>query len=226
MQGQRILTRDLLYSAIRDAVVSGELGPGIRVTEMQLAQLYGMSRTPLREAIARLESEQLMTRMPNGALVIAPLDMDQLEEIYDIQERVEGLVIGSLARKKNKEVIAELDAIIRKETALFDVSDFLSACEQNRNFHQVLWLQSNRPQAMAILEGFVSLIERYERLAPISNDIRSQRKTMEREHTLMRNAIAEGDPVWAELALKTHVRNMKKFLLTTYRNGSERRPSP
>lgn len=218
MQGQRILTKDLLYHAIRDSVISGELPPGSRVTEMQLAQQFGMSRTPLREAIGRLEAEQLLSRMPNGALTITPLDMTQMAEIFDIYERIEGLVIASLARRKDEEVVHHLDTVLRQESALTDVTDFHVVYELNRAFHEILWVHGQQSQAVTILQGFVGLIDRYQRLAPRPQNPQLRREAVRNEHLVIRNAIAEGDAVWAELALKTHGRNQKKFLQMVYKN--------
>lgn len=222
MQGQRILTRDLLYQAIRDAVICGELPPGSRVTEMQLAQQFGMSRTPLREAITRLEAEQLLSRMPNGALTITPLDMTQMSDIFDIHERIEGLVIAALARRKDEEVVHHLDALVRQETVLTEAVDFRVVYDLDRAFHDILWEHAGKSQAVAILVGFVGLIERYQRLAPLPKNTKARRDAIASEHVVMRNAIAEGDSVWAELALKTHVRNSKKFLQTAYKSVSEK----
>lgn len=219
MQGQRILTRDLLYQAIRDAVICGELPPGSRVTEMQLAQQFGMSRTPLREAITRLEAEQLLSRMPNGALTITQVDMTQLSEIFDIHERIEGLVIASLARRKDEEVVHHLDAVLRQESVLTEAVHFRVVYDLDRTFHDVLWDHGGKSQAVAILQGFAGLIERYQHLAPLPKNLNSRRGAIANEHVVMRNAIAEGDPVWAELALKTHVRNSKKFLQLAYKSS-------
>ncbi len=217
MQGQRVLIRDLLYQAIRDSVITGELVPGARVTEVTLAEQFGMSRTPLREAIARLESEQLMLRQPNGALTIAPLDMDLLSEIYEIQERVEGLIVGTLARMKEKSVVKQLDMVLHSEEAVIDFADFHTIYNFDSQFHNILWESSNRQQAVSILRGFNGLYERFQRLAPLPQNVKSRTKGMHSEHQIIRNAIAEGDPVWAEMALKSHVRNSKLFLLGVYK---------
>ncbi|MCL6452081.1 MAG: GntR family transcriptional regulator [Alicyclobacillus sp.] len=224
MQGQRILTRDLLYQAIRDAVITGELAPGLRVTETTLAERFGMSRTPLREAIARLESEQLVIRQPNGALSIAPLDMGQLAEIYDIQERVEGLVVSTLARMKDAAVVHRLDLVLHTEEGLVELADFHAIAAQDFVFHETLWDASELVQAASILRGFVGLFEWYTRLAPLVEADRGRMRAMHAEHVIIRNAIAEGDSVWAEMALKTHVRNSKRFLLQVYRRGEEGSP--
>lgn len=222
MQGQRILTRDLLYQAIRDAVIVGKLAPGLRVTETMLAEQFGMSRTPLREAVARLESEQLMIRQPNGALSIAPLDMAQLSEIFDIQERLEGMVVGTLARMKDVAVVRQLDLVLHVEEGLVGTADFHNIMVQDFRFHETLWQASELIQAPSILRGFVGLHERYQRLAPIKNEDHLRVCAMHSEHQIIRNAISEGDSVWAEMALKTHMRNSKRFLLNVYRHAQTR----
>lgn len=184
---------------------------------MMLAKQFGMSRTPLREAVARLESEQLMIRQPNGALTISPLDREQLSEIYDLQERVEGLVVLSLARMKEKTVAQQLDLVLHSEEGLFGVADFPTICELDLQFHETLWDASRQEQASAILRGFRGLFERYQNLVKVPEDFRARAGAIHTEHQIIRNAIAEGDPVWAEMALKTHVRNSKRFLLAAYR---------
>lgn len=219
MQGQRVLTRDFLYFAIRDAVTSGELAPGARVTEVTLAEQFGMSRTPLREAIARLESEKLMIRLPNGALTIAPLDLIQLSEIYGIQERVEGLIVGALARMKNESVVQQLDLVLRNEEALVTVADFCKICEIDVQFHDIMWDSSHQNHAAEILRGFAGMFERYLRLVPLPLDFRTRLRAMHNEHLVIRNAIAEADVAWAEMAVKTHVRNSKLFLLAAYKSA-------
>lgn len=219
MQGQRVLTRDLLYQAIRDAVITGELAPGLRITETTLAEQFGMSRTPLREAVARLESEQLMIRQFNGALSIAPLDMRQLSEIYDIQERVEGLVVSTIARMKDARVVRQLDLVLHSEEGMVSVADFHTMVNQDFQFHETLWDVSELTQAASILRGFIGLLERYQRLAPLNEVDRVRIRAIHSEHQIIRNAIAEGDSVWAEMALKTHVRNTKRFLINAYKHS-------
>lgn len=224
MQGQRILIRDLLYQALREAVIDGELEPGERVTETMLAEQFGMSRTPLREAVARLEREHLMIRQLNGALTIAPLDMDQLAEIFDIQERIEGLIIASLARVRNTSLAQRLSRVLRSEAVTLEQTTFDPDIRSfDAEFHEVLWEYSRRNEAVEILEGFVGLFDRYYRLASYKNNLKERMKTVHNEHQLIQTSIAEGDPVWAEMSIKSHVRNCKKFLLDTYHEqGSQK----
>lgn len=217
MQGQRILIRDILYQALREAVIDGGLAPGERVTETVLAERFGMSRTPLREAVARLEREQLMIRQPNGALAIASLDMKQLAEIFDIQERIEGLIVASLARARSTSLIQRLNVVISSESANMEHARDLDIRLFDAEFHEVLWNFSTYHQAVGILDGFVGLFDRYYRLAPRASEFSNRVRALHTEHKLILASITEGDPVWAEMAIKSHVRNSKKFLLDTYR---------
>lgn len=214
---QRVLIRDLLYQAIREAVITGKLAPGERVTENMLAEQFGMSRTPLREALARLEQEQLIDRLPNGALIIPKLDLEQLGELFDIQERIETIIVGSLARKKAPPVVQHLQHSLVREDSYLEKKTTKEMYLLNSEFHQTLWDFSTRNLAKSILEKFVGMFERYYILAPEGHDISGRMKAMFTEHQLILSALSEGDPVWAEMALKSHVRNTKKYLLSAYK---------
>lgn len=217
LQRQRVLIRDLLYQAIRRSVINGELAPGERITEIMLAEQFGMSRTPLREALARLEREQLINRLPNGTLTIAELNREQLGEIFDIQERIEALIVSSLARNKKQSFIQHLNINLKTEEVHLEKENISEMYRLDSEFHRVLWDYSTKTQAKSILEGFVGMFERYNQLAPATDCALERMKAMHIEHQLILNAITEGDSVWAEMAIKNHVRNAKKYLLKAYR---------
>lgn len=221
MQRQRVLIRDLLYQGIREAVINGKLGPGERVTEQMLAEQFGMSRTPLREALARLEQEQLINRLPNGALIIAELNLDQLSELFDIQERIEAIIVASLASKKALPAVQKLQHSVVKQDLYHEKKTIKDMYLLDSEFHQILWEFSSKNQAKAILERFFGLFDRYYRLAPeTKGTIPKRMQTMYTEHQLILSSITEGDTAWAEMAVKNHVKNEKKFLLNAYKGKS------
>lgn len=216
MQRQRVLIRDLVYQAIREVVINGELAPSERVTEQMLSEQFGMSRTPLREALARLEQEQLINRLPNGALKIADLNHDQLSELFDIQERIEAIIVASLARKKVIPAVQKIQHTLIKQEQYLEKKSIKDMYLLDSKFHKILREFSSKNQAKSILERFIGLFERYYHLAPHSAEIAPRMQAMYTEHQLILSSILEGDPVWAEMAIKNHVRNEKKFLLHAY----------
>lgn len=220
MAGQRILTRDLAYQGIRDAVISGEIQPGEQVTEAMLASQFGLSRTPLREAIQRIESEDLMIRQPNGTIIVAPLDVAVMEELFNVKERLEGLLAASAAREKQLALVNQLNSVVHYEAACLESGDWESAKECDERFHALLWEHSSRQIIVRILSGFGALIERFYRLAPWPGQLEDYLRTIHAEHQLMLQAIKEGDTVWAEMAMKSNIRSAKKYLLAAYKSAS------
>lgn len=215
---QRILTRDIVYQAIREAVVSGELSPGTRVTETMLASKFEMSRTPLREAIQRLDNEGLVIRQSNGTLMVSPLDYDILEEIFDIRERLEGIIAAHAARLKDKTLTNQLTTIVRNESVKELGQSGASMIRMyDQQFHEQLWEASKKQLTVSILFGFKGLFERYQRLAPPCENMEARLKTIVAEHKLIIQSIQEGDSVWAEMAVKAHIRQSRQFLLNAYK---------
>ncbi|MEM6355970.1 MAG: GntR family transcriptional regulator, partial [Pseudomonadota bacterium] len=86
------------YSSLIDAIDSGEFQPGARLIETDLAARLGVSRTPVRQALSRLEAHGLASRDERGGLVVATLDYDQLSELYAVREWAEGLAARLAAR--------------------------------------------------------------------------------------------------------------------------------
>lgn len=218
MAGTRVLTRDIAYQGIRDAVISGELSPGEQVTEIVLASRFGLSRTPLREAIQRLESEELMIRQPNGTIIVAPLDLTVMNELFNIAERLEGLVAISLAHAKKPSLINQLIALIHYETACIDHGNLKDAISVNGQFHHLLWEHSDVGFTVKILYGFDAFFERFLRLTPSELNLEEFIRTIHAEHKLIIEAIQAGDSVWSEMAVKANNRTIKKFLFSAYTN--------
>ena len=158
MAGPRVLTRDLAYQGVRDAVISGEIQPGAQVTEAMLASQFGLSRTPLREAIQKIESEDLMIRQPNGTIIVAPLDVAVMEELFNVRERLEGLLAAAAAQEKQLALANQLNSVIHYEAACLESCDWESAKECDQRFHTLLWEHSSRQIIVRILNGFSGLL--------------------------------------------------------------------
>lgn len=218
MSGQRILTRDVAYQGIRDAVISGRLPPGEQVTEMVLAAEFGLSRTPLREAIQRLASEDLMFRQPNGTIHVAPLDVHVMEEIFDVQEALEGLIAATEARLRPNGLVNRLQSLCRYENSHVGPENFDTAVEYYLQFHTALVEHSSRRYLVRMLDGIQPLTERYFRLAPRVPGMAQYLGIMRSEHDVIAKAMDAGDPIWAEMAVKANVRSAKKILQEAFRS--------
>ena len=108
LRSLRKVSKDIVYMTLKEWIINGELEPGQSLIEENIAGLLSISRTPLREAIQRLESEELVIRQPNGRLKIAPLSREEVMEIFLIRSMLEGIVARFAALKATDADIEQL----------------------------------------------------------------------------------------------------------------------
>ena len=105
---------DRVFAQIQEAIVKGDLAPGAKLSEAELAARYGVSRGPLREALRRLEGRQLITRIPHVGVRIMSLSLDELLQIYQVRESLEGLACRLAASQMTAAEIADLKALLAR----------------------------------------------------------------------------------------------------------------
>lgn len=128
------------YSLILDAIDTGIYRPGDRLVESELAERFGVSRTPIREALQRLETQSLLAR-DGRSLIVASLDHNQLSELYVVRSELEGLAARLAARHATKEEIGVLKEMVADDRALLD--DPVALSRSNRRFHKQIHLASH-----------------------------------------------------------------------------------
>ncbi|MFK7942281.1 MAG: GntR family transcriptional regulator [Paracoccaceae bacterium] len=189
------------YSLILEAVDLGDLKPGQRLVETDLAERLGVSRTPVREALQRLETQGVVTR-DGRSLRVATLDHDQLGELYEVRGVVEGLAAKLAARHAAPEEIAVLRQMAGDDRALLGDPTALSLT--NRRFHRQLHRASHNRYLSQMLESMrrsMALIS--------STTLGSPGRGVEAldEHDAIVAAIAKRDENAAQLAAEKHISN-------------------
>lgn len=139
MADQRQPQKDA-YRMILDAIDVGIYGPGDRLVESELADRFGVSRTPIREALQRLETQSLLTR-DGRSLIVASLDHNQLAELYVVRGELEGLAARLAALHATPEEVRVLRDMLEEDKSLTDDPDALSRA--NRRFHKQIHLASH-----------------------------------------------------------------------------------
>ena len=110
----RLTLADKVFAQLQDAIVKGELVAGSRVSEAELVARYGVSRGPLREALRRLEGRQLITRIPHVGVRIMALSLDELLQIYQVRETLEGLACRLAAQHMSDAEIRGLKELLAR----------------------------------------------------------------------------------------------------------------
>ena len=187
------------YGLILDAIDSGIYKPGDRLVESELAERFGMSRTPIREALQRLETQSLLHR-DGRSLIVASLDHNQLAELYIIRSELEGLAAALAARHATPEEVRVMRDLIEEDRGRLDDPEALARA--NRRFHRQIHLASHNRYLVQQLE----LVHRsMALLATTSLAVDGRTKEALAEHEAIVEAIAAGESEAARQALKTHI---------------------
>ena len=188
-----------VYQMILEAIDVGVYRPGDRLVESELAERFGVSRTPVREALQRLETQSLLSR-DGRSLIVASLDHSQLAELYVVRSELEGLAARLAARHANAEEIAVLQEMIEDDKALVDQPNLLSRA--NRRFHRQIHLASHNRYLFQQLD----LVYRSMALmATTSLAATGRGETALAEHQTIVDAIRNRDEQAAYEALKAHI---------------------
>lgn len=187
------------YSMILNAIDMGDYKPGDRLVESDLAERFGVSRTPIREALQRLETQSLLAR-DGRSLIVASLDHNQMGELYVVRRELEGLAARLAARHANEEEIAVLRDMVTADDAL--VEDPPALARANRRFHKQIHLASHNRYLVQQLD----LVHRTMALmATTSLAAQGRGEIAQSEHDGIVRAIEARDEDAAEAALKEHI---------------------
>lgn len=187
------------YALILEAIDQGIYRPGDRLVEAELAERFGVSRTPVREALQRLETQSMLTR-DGRSMIVASLDHNQLAELYVVRAELEGLAARLAARHAAPEEVRVLSDMVETDREIVDDPDELSRA--NRRFHKQIHLASHNRylvQQLDLVHRSMAL------LASTSLAAEGRGKAALEEHAEIVRAIAAGDGEAAQAALRAHI---------------------
>ena len=198
MATQKIPNTDA-YSMILEAIDLGVYRPGDRLVESELADRFGVSRTPIREALQRLETQSLLAR-DGRSLIVASLDHNQMAELYVVRRELEGLAARLAAQHATPEEVRILREMVEEDNKLVDDSAALSRA--NRRFHKQIHLASHNRYLVQQLD----LVHRTMALmATTSLAAQGRGVIAQSEHDAIVAAIEQKDEDAAYNALREHI---------------------
>ncbi|MEM8848478.1 MAG: GntR family transcriptional regulator [Pseudomonadota bacterium] len=187
------------HAMIIDAIDRGVYRPGDRLVESELAERFGVSRTPVREALQRLETQALLTR-DGRSLIVASLSHDQMAELYAVRTELEALAARLAAQHAAREEIAVLSAMVDEDRALLGDAEALSRA--NRRFHSQIHLASHNRylvQQLGLVHRSMAL------MATTSLAAKGRGEVALAEHGDIVEAIAARDGERAAATLRDHL---------------------
>ena len=140
-----------VYDFLRSRIISGELAPLSRIKEQEVAAQLDISRTPVREALARLEMEGLVRRAPRRGATVSPVELDEVDEIYEIRAALEKLVARRACERATDAEIEEMTRALQRAQSCLEAGDIDRLIENTMHFHTLLNHSSRSPRLIALL---------------------------------------------------------------------------
>ena len=207
---------DQVFDKLESDIVSGVYPRGEILTELKLVEQLNVSRTPIREALRRLEQERLIQDTGKGSLVLG-ITLDDLIDIMDIRLRCEGLAARYAAMNRTQEEADRLHHLMELQDFYAAKDDYDHLREIDDEFHECIYEFCGRHVLMDTLRPLHRKTQRYRR-GSISNAQRRQHSTD--EHKAVCTAICAGDADRADAAMTLHIQNAKKSMIERFsQNG-------
>lgn len=205
--------RDIIYESLRQAIFEGRFKTGERLVEHELAEKLNVSRTPVREALRKLEIEGLVEHIPRKGVVIKGFKKEDIIEIFTIRGVLEGLAVRYVANNITEAEIKQLEELVelmRKSNSKGDIDKLMNQCKE---FNEIIIRASKMPRLIEMINTLQEYTEKTRRVTMASNN---RRIDVLKEHEEIFKAIAERDPDRAEKLVKEHLEAAKQSYLKTF----------
>lgn len=197
---------------IREAIIEGRLEPGERIGQLALAERFGTSRLPVREALRLLHNEGLVSLKPNAGARVASLTVAELTEVYLMRERLEPLALAESIPHLTDEEIATLSSYVDSMEQVDTTHDRWGWLEIDRRFHRAALAAAPMPHLLKTIGDLWNVATRYRRASMLVWSP-SSAAVQRAEHRLLMSSIEQRNQRDAELILAMHIRRTRRGLL-------------
>lgn len=201
--------RDVVFNTLREAILKGELKPGERLMELQLASKLGVSRTPIREAIRMLEQEGLAVTIPRKGAQVAKMTEKDMEDVLQIREVLDELAVSLACDNMSNIEIRDLEEQMYQFENSIKLGDIKSLAQSDVNFHDVIYRATGNTKLITLLNNIREQIYRY-RVEYLKDE--KAYPTLIKEHRAIVEALKKNNKLKATEAMKIHVENQAEVV--------------
>ena len=202
--------RDSVFSILRNAILDKKLEPGQRLVERSIAEQLGISRTPVREAIHKLELERLVTHIPRKGVVVTGFTKADIVEILVIRTSLEALICNIAASKIRPRDLERLESLAKQVSDEHGKGNLKKSNQLNDKFHEIIYRAAESPRLYDFLNTLQEYVSKFTQVA-YSKPGRSEEVWV--EHNEIIEALRSHDSSGAEAAAKRHTENSSKAFL-------------
>ena len=202
--------RDMVFDVLMSAIMQGQLSPGERLLEVQLADEMGVSRTPVREAIRRLELEGFVVMVPRKGAYVAGLSINDVEEVYEIRTVLETLAVRLAAQRMQPNDYEQLEELSEKMCATWQEGNVDNWVSLDASFHELLYKFSRNERLVSMMGNIMEQLSRYRIISLANVEVRQNSLS---EHQELIEALKNRDSEAAAIAAAKHIENTKQSLV-------------
>lgn len=202
--------RDVIFETLRKAIISGDIKPGERLMEVSLAEQMGVSRTPVREAIRRLEAEGLVTMVPRKGTHVSELSMKDIMDVLEVRAALDRLATALAVKRMQPSQIKAMESIHKQFIACVEKENIEGAVRKDIELHDLIYATSGNSRLMSVAAGLREHIFRF-RVIYMRNVAVAE--NVEHEHFEILEAIRSGDDVLASELAEKHIKHQMDSII-------------
>jgi len=204
--------REIVFETLREAIIQGRLEPGERLMEIQLAEEMGVSRTPVREAIRKLELEGFVVMVPRKGAYVAGVSVKDIVDVFEVRAALEGLAAGLAAERATVEELEEMERAVLQIHEVSNGNNLNTLVERDTNFHELIFKASRNQRLVQIV---IHLKEQIQRFRTTSLALPGRGKHAVEEHKNILEAISSRNVELAGNLAREHIETAEQIFLTT-----------
>lgn len=208
--------RDVVFENLRSAILEGKLKAGQRLMEVQLAEQLGVSRTPIREAIRKLELEGLVVMLPRKGAYVANMSFKDLIDVLEVRASLEGLAAYLTAERRSEEDIVKLEKLAKEFEVCVREADIEGVLKKDVEFHEKIFSVANNKKLYQLITSLWEQVHRF-RVTYVSNYEASL--SLVEEHNRILEAIKSGNSELAKECAKEHIEKAEQFFMENTANN-------
>ena len=206
-----------VFEQIKEMIVRGEITAGKRMIESEIAESMGISRTPVREAVHKLEAEGLLNPLPKGGYVVRGLDISDIEETFEIRSILESFASYLAAHRHSNKEIVPLEEKMEEFQRYLDKHDLKELARINTEFHELLYTLSRSPRLVKMIHNLRDEIYFLRKIILRSVDMA---RLSNKDHREIIKAIKKREAKKVERLVRDHILRGKEFVINEMRKGN------
>jgi DNA-binding GntR family transcriptional regulator len=203
--------REIVFNTLRQAILTGDLKPGERLMEIHLAERLGVSRTPIREAIRKLELEGLVKMEPRKGATVAEITEKNLRDVLEVRRNLDTFAVELACERINEEQLEELERIVEEFEGIMHTKDSKTIAEADVEFHNFIVEVTGNDRLVQLVNSLSEQVYRY-RFEYIKDETTHQE--LVDEHREIFDCIKSKDPSRAKQAMNRHITNQENGIIS------------